>query len=144
MLGLDNGVARRWLHGGAWVAALMAGRRAGSRAKGRAVPFIGKGGGGGRAGTQRPGEGLAREGDGEVAGLRDAVGGVSRRGVGGGAWRAEKKPGRSGFGSTRGREVVLTGGAATWPGQVAPVAYGRRRGQGAGRQGREMEAVAVS
>ena len=44
----------------------------------------------------------AREGDDEVAGLRDAVGGVSRRGVGGGAWCAEKKPGRSGFGSTRG------------------------------------------
>ena len=43
----------------------MAGRRAGSRAKGRAVPFIGKGGGGGRArgelgasllGKGRPGE----------------------------------------------------------------------------------------
>ena len=54
----------------------------------------------------------AREGDDEVAGLRDAVGGVSRRGVGGGAWCAEKKPGRSGFGSTRGRGVVLAGGAA--------------------------------
>ena len=107
MLGLDNGVARRWLHGGAWVAALMAGRRAGSRAKGRAVPFIGKGGGGGRAGTQRPGEGLAREGDGEVAGLRDAVGGVLR----GGAWRGRELSGKAGFMQTRGAGLVLSGGA---------------------------------
>ena len=99
---MDNGVARRWLHGGAWVAALMAGRRAGSRAKGRTVPFIGKGGGGGRAGTQRPGKGLAREGDGEVAGLRDVGGGVSRRGVCGGAWQLDAEPGRSGLG-----ELVL-------------------------------------
>jgi hypothetical protein len=51
------------------------------------------------------------QGDGGVAGLRDAVGGVSRRGVGGGAWRAEKKPGHSGFGSTCGRAGGLVGGA---------------------------------
>jgi hypothetical protein len=42
----------------------------------------------------------------------DAVWAAWRRGVGGAAWRAEKKPGRSGFGSTRGRGVVLAGGAA--------------------------------
>ena len=70
--------------------------------EGRAVPFIGKGGGGGRVGTQRPGEGLTREGDGEVAGLCDAVGGVSRRGVCGGAWQLDAEPGRSGLG-----ELVL-------------------------------------
>ena len=35
-------------------------------------------------------------------------------------------------------------GRGAWPGQVAAPVYGRRRGQGAGRQGREMEAVAVS
>ena len=46
--------------------------------------------------------GLAREGDGEVAGLRDAVGGVSRRGVCGGAWQLDAEPGRSGLG-----ELVL-------------------------------------
>ena len=81
---------------------------------------------------QRPGGGLAREGDGEVAELRDAVGGVSRRGVGGGAWRAEKKPGRSGFGSTRGREVVLAGGAARgrdrWPRRRTDAVVGRAQG----------------
>ena len=133
MLGLDNGVARRWLHGGAWVAALMAGRRAGSRAKGRAVPFIGKGGGGGQAGTQRPGEGLAREGDGEVAGLRDAVGGVSRRGVAGARGVRRRR---------QGGEVLAqpVGAGWYWPGarrvagQVAAPAYGRRRRRGAGRR----------
>ena len=55
---------------------------------------------------QRPWGGLAREGDGEVAGLRDAVGGVSRRGVGGGAWRGRELPGKAGFMQTRG----VTGG----------------------------------
>ena len=54
----------------------------------------------------------AWEGEGEVVALCDTVGGVSRMGIGRGAWRAEKKPGRSGFGSTRGREAVLVCGAA--------------------------------
>ena len=53
---------------------------------------------------------------------------------------------------TRKEWICETGGAggwfgrgeAKWPGQVAAPAYGRRRGQGAGRHGREMEAVAVS
>ena len=37
-----------------------------------------------------------------MAGLRDAVGGVSRRGVCGGAWQLDAEPGRSGLG-----ELVL-------------------------------------
>ena len=70
---------------------------------------------------QRPWGGLAREGDGEVARLRDAVGGVSRRGVGGGAWRGRELPGKAGFLQTRGAGLVLGGGATRgWPG-------GRRR-----------------
>ena len=56
---------------------------------------------------QRPGEGMAREGDGEVAGLRDAVGGVLR----GGAWRGRELPGKAGFMQTRGAGLVLGGGA---------------------------------
>ena len=75
----------------------------------------------------------AWEGEGEVVALCDTVGGVSRRGIGRGAWRAEKKPGRSGFGSTRGREAVLVCGAARGrPGgqRWRP----RRQGTGGGRR----------
>ena len=54
---------------------------------------------------------MAREGDGEVARLRDAVGGVSRRGVGGGAWRGQELPRKAGFMQTRGAGLVLGGGA---------------------------------
>jgi len=88
----------------------------------------------------------AREGDDEVAGLRDAVGGVSRRGVGGGAWRAEKKPGRSSFGSTRGCRVVLAGGAARgWPGGAGGVRCRRWAWCRENRGGRrEMQSVAIS
>ena len=46
----------------------------------------------------RPGQGRRRRG----GGLRDAVGGVSRRGVCGGAWQLDAEPGRSGLG-----ELVL-------------------------------------
>jgi len=67
---------------------------------------------------QRPGEGMAREGDGEVAGLRDAVGGVLR----GGAWRGRELPGKAGFMQTRGAGLVLGGGVAMWS-----VSWRRRR-----------------
>jgi hypothetical protein len=97
LLGLDNGVARRWLHSGAWVAALMAGHRAGSRAKGRTVPFIGKGGGGGQAG----GEFSSEDGCwGGAHGHGSSAGHGSRRGErrgGLGACRALVAPERSGF-----------------------------------------------
>ena len=45
-----------------------------------------------------------------MAGLRDAVGGVSDRGVGEGAWRGRELPGKAGFMQTRGAGLVLGGG----------------------------------
>ena len=49
-----------------------------------------------------------------------------------------------GQGANHGRSRAVWVGVRRVGGQVAAPAYGRRRGQGAGRQGREMEAVAVS
>ena len=142
MLGLDNGVARRWLHGGAWVAALMAGRRAGSRAKGRAVPFIDKGGGEGRAGTQRPGEGLAREGDGEVAGCATPSAACHAGACAGVRGSSTRSQGEAGWGSSCwGR----CGASRAWrvAGQVAPVAYDAVVGvvQGGAEVGDEGRAI---
>ena len=137
MLGLDNGVARRWLHSGAWVAALMAGRRAGSRAKGRAVPFIGKGGGGGRAGGNFAGEDGAGGG---AHGRGSSAGHGSRRGErrkGGGAWRALVAPGKVVWGNTRGARGGLGLGLGTCPPRWPAPAYGVASGRGAGR--REVE-----
>ena len=92
----------------------------------------------GEAAWGRPGQGRRRRGGGATRRRRRRVTQGRRRG----AWRAEKKPGRSCFGSTRGRGVVLAGGA-TCGRSGGTGGVWRRRGQGAGRQGREMEAVAV-
>ena len=91
--------------------------------KGSARPFNRRGRGGGRAGTQRPGEGMAREGN-----------GVSRRGIGGGAWQGRELPGKAGFMQTRGTGLVLSGGATRGrPGGIC-AGVRRRRGRGAGRR----------
>ena len=115
----------------------MAGRRAGSRAKGRAVPFIGKGGGGGRAGGNFAGEDGAGGGA-QLGEDADSVRGSAMAT----AWRAGA---RGEVGSCQGRPVSSKLGARGWVwaearrvgGQVAAPAYGRRRGRGAGR--REVE-----
>ena len=49
-----------------------------------------------------------------------------------GAWRARVLPGKAGFMQTRGAGLVLGGGEAKWPGQVAPAAYGAVVGRAKG------------
>ena len=85
---------------------------------------------------QRTGGGLAREGDGEVAGLRDAVGGVAH---------GEMPGARVACAHSQGGVVLVTQwacgwigrGCDAWGGQVAAPAYGSGRRHGSGK--REVE-----
>ena len=92
---------------------------------------------------QRPGEGMAREGDGEVAGLRDAVGGVAH---------GEMPGARVACAHSQGGVVLVTQWACGWIGRGVrrvgrPGGAGgvrRRRRPSAGKKGREMKAGANS
>ena len=83
---------------------------------------------------QRPGGGLAREGDDEVAGLRDTVGGVAH---------GEMPGARVACAHSQGGVVLVIQwacgwigrGCDAWGGQVAPAAYGAAVGRAQGGRG---------
>ena len=106
-------------------------------------PFIGKGGGGGRAGANLPGRTVLGEARTAVAARPAMVVAVASTGRVGGAWRALVAPGKSGF---------VKQGARGWfwaearrvgrPGGFAGVR--RRRRRGAGRRRLKNRPVAIS
>ena len=123
---MDNGVARRWLHGGAWAAALMAGRSERSRELESRIGFYRHG----RRGKVELGASLlGRTGAGGGAKLGEDA--DSARGSAmATAWRAGA---RGEVGSCQGRPGSSKPGARGWfwaearcvGGQVAAPAYGR-------------------